>query len=215
MTVDEAIKLVDQLNPGNRFDNDMKTLWLSEIEGQAFEELRMGDDLLARMAPPEFAVRHRTSRLLWWRNGYHWTNDLFEKIKKAKDKFEQDIEEKQPEAEDTSGSEGSPDKTDEDKDCQTHYAEQIDPLNMGSPIPWPIYHELRGYKYERDKDAQLIAPDRFSDVYVHYVIAKMHAADGEIEEYNNEVILHTASYQNFCGWYIRNHPSRGYKGYLF
>lgn len=184
MTIDEAIKTIDIILPGNRFDNDIKTMWINEIEGKIFEELHMGDRLLRETDIP--VDRLKPGQIIfWWREGNSWTNNLLK------------------------------DQTDTDGDDDHGYADQINPLDMCPPPPKKVINELKPYQYDSDKQTQLIAPDRFSDVYTHYVIAKMHAADSEIEEYNNEVILYTAAIQDFYGWYLRSYGQECPSGYIF
>lgn len=185
MTIDEAIKTIDIMLPGNRFDNDMKTAWINEIEGKIFEELHMGDRLLRETDTPIDSIKPGQI-IFWWRKGNHqWTNEILESQEPAEDEEDHG------------------------------YAVEINPLNMCPPPPKKVINELKPYRYESNKQTMLIAPDRFSDVYTHYVIAKMHAADSEIEEYNNEVILYTAAIQDFYGWYLRAYGQEGPSGYIF
>lgn len=85
---------------------------------------------------------------------------------------------------------------------------EMDPLNMNAGRSGCCRKnpagELKPYTYESDKETVLLVQDRFSDVYTHYVLAKMHAADGETEDYNNEVALWRAAYDDYAGWHLRN-----------
>lgn len=152
MTLDQLIRDIDMHLPGNRFDNDVKTMWINEVEGKLYDEL----------CKPAIST--------------------------------------QPEnVEEITGSETAAD-----------YVVQIDPLNQNTcvcednVVPESKSLEMKPYIYAEDSDAVLICPDRFCDVYVHYVLAKMHAADSEIDEYNNEVLLYDASYKDYAAWHIRN-----------
>ena len=191
MTIDEAIKLIDTMLPGNRFDSTTKTIWLFEMDGKIFEELKIGNRLLKEMPWSLKRVLNPPAIIFWWKQGDRWTNQLLEEAKQPED-------------------------PNEDNESDDHnYARWINPLNMIPPRPQIIRNELKPYTYAGDSQRQLIAPDRFSDVYTHYVIAKMHAADSEIEEYNNEVLLYTAAIQDFYGWYLRSYGQEGPAGYIF
>lgn len=44
-----------------------------------------------------------------------------------------------------------------------------------------------------------------SDLYTHWLLAKLHQADGELELYQNRMESFNASYQNYVNWYIRTY----------
>ena len=44
-----------------------------------------------------------------------------------------------------------------------------------------------------------------SDVYLHWLLAKIHQADGELELYQNRMESFNTSYQNYVNWYIRTY----------
>ena len=44
-----------------------------------------------------------------------------------------------------------------------------------------------------------------SDVYLHWLLAKLHQANGELELYQNRMESFNASYQNYVNWYIRTY----------
>jgi len=44
-----------------------------------------------------------------------------------------------------------------------------------------------------------------SDLYSHWLLAKLHQADGELELYQNRMESFKASYQNYVNWYIRTY----------
>lgn len=172
MTLDELLKDIDMHLPGNRFDNEAKTMWINEIEGKIFDELE--------------------KKTL---NGY--SKDIVF-IKRGEKGWQQDDKkEKDPVALET-------------EDTTHDYVKEIDPLNLICRCNGfinaasQINYELIPYIYPQDANTKLICPDRFADVYVHYVLAKMHAADSEINEYNNEVLLYDASYNDYAAWHIRN-----------
>lgn len=65
--------------------------------------------------------------------------------------------------------------------------------------------QFEKYNYELDMEKELKIPDRFCDVYIHYILAKIDYHDSETESYQNDVIMYQASMDSFAGWYIRNH----------
>ena len=194
MTLNELIKDIDMHLPGNRFNNDAKTMWINEVEGKIFEEIesrtlsKQGSDI-------NFARRNGAGE---------WVTDV-----KTINKLHN------PEEDADNGTETSTDGDTPASDTENKvapdnsYACEIDPLNLMCccgciDAASQVRYELIPYKYPQDKDIRLICPDRFADVYVHYVLAKMHAADSEINEYNNEVLLFDASYKDYAAWHIRN-----------
>ena len=61
------------------------------------------------------------------------------------------------------------------------------------------------YEYEMDAEKELMLPDRYSDIYIHYLKAKIEFSDGETEAYNNEVAAYQSAFDQFAAWYRRNH----------
>ena len=181
MTLDQLIKNIDMHLPGNRFDNQAKTMWVNEVEGKIFEEI----------VKPTLNVGGTELRKVR-KIGDHWY-------------YKTEIVNRSPEElKDTDA-----DSTGNEKNIIDAYVAVIDPLDMmpcccsGSRRNTACL-EMEPYSYPEDAERQLIAQDRFCDVYVHYVLAKMHAADSEIDEYNNEVLLYEASYSDYAAWHIRN-----------
>lgn len=91
--------------------------------------------------------------------------------------------------------------------CQNEYITVDDPLNNGEKR-YTVKKKLvlRPYSYATDADKQVLIPYRFDDVYINYIGAKMAAADNEIAEYNNQVLLYQAAWEEYASWYIRNFP---------
>ena len=194
MTLNELIKDIDMHLPGNRFDNNAKTMWINEVEGKIFEEIesrtlsKQGSDI-------NFARRNGAGE---------WVTDV-----KTINKLHDSEEDADNDTEAETDSDTSASDTESKTVSDNSYACEMDPLNlMGCcgciDTDSQVRYELIPYKYPQDKDIRLICPDRFADVYVHYVLAKMHAADSEINEYNNEVLLFDASYKDYAAWHIRN-----------
>lgn len=196
MTLEELIKDIDMHLPGNRFDSQAKTMWINEIEGKIFDEIE---------AP---AIRAGSREI---RNVYNNGSDTWEYTKGSRPvKLEERSDEEESSdtgsSDDTADTDDTSDGSDKPKADPCYCLEAIDPLNMhhccGGRNRQVL--ELIPYRYPEDKDRKLICPDRFCDVYVHYVLSKMHAADSETADYNNEVLLYDASYKDYAAWSIRN-----------
>lgn len=178
MTLNELIKDINMHLPGNRFDDETITMWINEIEGKIFEEIA-SRTLSKQGNRVTFVRRDRNGE---WLTDVRTINKLHDSAKDA----------------------------DKDGMPERNYRNEIDPLDLSSHCECfmdcasQIRYELIPYSHPQDDNTQLICPDRFADVYVHYVLAKMHAADSEINEYNNEVLLFNASYEDYAAWHIRN-----------
>ena len=92
---------------------------------------------------------------------------------------------------------------------KTAYITVDDPLDNGEKR-YAVKKKLglRPYSYAVDADEQVLIPRRFEDVYLNYIGAKMAAADNEIAEYNNQVLLYQAAWEEYASWYIRNFPQK-------
>ncbi len=62
--------------------------------------------------------------------------------------------------------------------------------------------------YEREPDRVLTAPDRFQDVYLCYVAAKIDYRNQETERYNNDVAMFNAAYAAYAAWFRRLHRQK-------
>lgn len=65
--------------------------------------------------------------------------------------------------------------------------------------------EFSGYEYALDSEKELMLPDRFCDIYEHYLKAKIEFYDEETDIYNNEVAAYQNAYNQYAVWYRRNH----------
>ncbi len=61
------------------------------------------------------------------------------------------------------------------------------------------------YRYETDMESETLLPDRYSDVYLHYIKARIEFHDNETELYNKEVMAFQSAYDQYAAWYRRNH----------
>ena len=65
--------------------------------------------------------------------------------------------------------------------------------------------EFSGYEYALDSEKELMLPDRFCDIYEHYLKAKIEFYDEETDIYNNEVAAYQNAYNQYAAWYRRNY----------
>lgn len=64
---------------------------------------------------------------------------------------------------------------------------------------------FEGYRYATDQERELLVPDRFSDIYIQYLIAKIELHDEETLSYNNAAALYQTAFDQYAAWYRRNH----------
>lgn len=67
-------------------------------------------------------------------------------------------------------------------------------------------YEKKEYEYEESAEEELLVPDPYSELYVHYIASKIDYWNREMDSYNNSVAMYNAAYQNFA-----NHMRRMYK----
>lgn len=65
--------------------------------------------------------------------------------------------------------------------------------------------EFKPIDYDIDSERVLSAPDRFCDLYVNYLLAKIDFHNQETERYNNDVIMFNSSYAAYAAWHTRTH----------
>ncbi len=65
--------------------------------------------------------------------------------------------------------------------------------------------EFTSYEYDSDMEKELLVPERFSDIYINYINAKIDFQNMETEQYNNDVAMFEASMEQFKKYYIRTH----------
>lgn len=69
---------------------------------------------------------------------------------------------------------------------------------------------------EDDTDRELAIPDRFQDVYINYIRAKVDFANQETERYNNDAAMFDAAWKEYAAWHIRTHlpkPAPKFRNY--
>lgn len=64
---------------------------------------------------------------------------------------------------------------------------------------------FEGYSAD-DLDAQLIAEDRYADLYIKYLCAQVDYHNGEWTRYNNSAALFTAAYDAYAAYLRRSRP---------
>ena len=64
------------------------------------------------------------------------------------------------------------------------------------------------YDYELDQEKELQIPDRYSDVYIHYLSAQIDQANREFASYNNDVALFESAWREYAAWHIRTHRQK-------
>ena len=68
------------------------------------------------------------------------------------------------------------------------------PLNIG-------YSELN----EDNTEMELIAPDRFEEMYIVWIFTKIDFYNGEMSRYNNSALLFNTLYQEFANYWNRTY----------
>ena len=64
-----------------------------------------------------------------------------------------------------------------------------------------------GYSDE-DLEAELLAADPYSVLYVYYVVAQTYLSFADIDRYNNFLALYRDAYDEFAGFWARNHRQK-------
>lgn len=68
-------------------------------------------------------------------------------------------------------------------------------------------------KYPQDMDAEPLVSYPHQDIYDAWLEAKIDAANGEYDKYQNSMELYNAAYGDFVRWFASSyHPAQGYRG---
>lgn len=70
------------------------------------------------------------------------------------------------------------------------------------------FESFEGYT-DSDGEVKLIAKNPYSEVYVYYVIAQSYLAFSDMARYNNYLALYRDAYEEFAGYWARNHRQKG------
>ena len=65
---------------------------------------------------------------------------------------------------------------------------------------------FEGYSESEDLDTELIAEDRYADLYIKYLCAQVDYHNGEWTRYNNSAALFTAAYEAYAAYLRRSRP---------
>jgi len=65
-------------------------------------------------------------------------------------------------------------------------------------------------EYGEETDTVLLVPAPWDELYVHWLCAMIHYANGEIKRYNNALALFDESYAAFARNYTREHMPRSH-----
>lgn len=76
----------------------------------------------------------------------------------------------------------------------------------------PLF-QFQPFSYDGDDDTPLAVPDVYGDVYRAYLYSKIDLSLGEIDRYNNDVIMFQSAWQDYAAWYRRNHLPKERKYY--
>lgn len=64
---------------------------------------------------------------------------------------------------------------------------------------------FEGYTEETPGDTELLIPDEFKDVYIHWLYAMVDYANQELQRYGNSMIMFNNNYAQYANWYNRTH----------
>ena len=75
--------------------------------------------------------------------------------------------------------------------------------------------KFEGYGKDTHGDTELIVPEPYSELYVHYIHSKIYLFNHDYERYNTSTAAFYSAYEDFAEHYIReNKPqTRGIKVY--
>ncbi len=87
----------------------------------------------------------------------------------------------------------------------------LDMIAYEEVISWHCgYAENRPGQYDPDEDLEreLLIPDPYSEVYIHWLIAQIDYHNGDMQRYQNSMIAYNTAYSSFADWYNRKYPSK-------
>ena len=68
---------------------------------------------------------------------------------------------------------------------------------------------FEGYTEDTSKETKLLVPEPFSEMYIHYLNAKIDYYNGEFNKYNANISMFNTVFENFQAHYSRTHDSKG------
>lgn len=73
-----------------------------------------------------------------------------------------------------------------------------------------------GYTEETDHETELLVPAPYDEMYIRWLEAQIHYANGEYTKYNNAITMFNTEYESYSNYYNRNHtPISGGERFLF
>jgi len=66
-----------------------------------------------------------------------------------------------------------------------------------------------GYDNSTDRNTVLLAPEPYTDLYVHWLEQKIDYFDGEYTKYNNDVMKFNEVFSEYRNWYNSEHMAKG------
>ena len=78
----------------------------------------------------------------------------------------------------------------------------IEPGDDGEEIETKGFN---GYDDDTDLDTELLVPDTYADLYVHYLMSQVDYYNAEFDRYSNTSTMFNVSYQNFANYWMREH----------
>jgi len=100
-----------------------------------------------------------------------------------------------------------------DKDELTDWVNEIE-----SQVVDQIFNKAEGdehvftpYKYDEDYDRELMLPEQHTDIYLHYLAAKIDYWNSEIERFNNSAAMYQSAWDSYAAEYRRNNMPKQLK----
>lgn len=67
--------------------------------------------------------------------------------------------------------------------------------------------DFDGYYDETDSEKELLAPDAFKLMYIHWLESKIDYWNGEYARFNNSIAMYNTVYQDFEAWWTSHHAT--------
>lgn len=101
--------------------------------------------------------------------------------------------------------ESKPNQYDEEQKVQ--WLSEVEAMVVEEILNKAEGNEIEFEKYDCDTDAEreLLVPDPYCDLYLHFLMSKIDFFNAEYARYNNSVTMFNSSYERFAGYYRRNH----------
>lgn len=70
---------------------------------------------------------------------------------------------------------------------------------------------FNGYDDSTDTETELLVPEPYSEMYLHWLEAQIDYYNGEYDKYNNAMAMFNTAYNNYNNYYNRTHMPLGKK----